>query len=62
MMENIQNAVKHPFKVSSRSSGYGDIQQNANYPNPNYQNVQLTESLQPRNVPAKQTSLLDFLK
>lgn len=52
-MENTQNAVKHSFKVSSESSGYGENQQNANYPNPNYQNVQLTESLQPRNMPAK---------
>jgi hypothetical protein len=27
-----------------------------------YPNCQLTESLQPRNTPAKQTSLLDFFK
>jgi hypothetical protein len=62
MMDNIKNAVKHPFKFSSGSNGYGNIQQNADYPYPNYQNVQLTESLEPRNVPAKQSSLLDFLK
>jgi hypothetical protein len=33
------------------------VQYNANYPN-----VQLTESPQPRNASAKQTSLLDFFK
>jgi hypothetical protein len=39
-----------------------EIQQNANYPNPSYMNCQLTASLQPRNVSAKQPSLLHFFK
>jgi hypothetical protein len=33
----------------------------ADYPNPDYPNCQLTESPQRRNASAKQLSLLDFL-
>jgi hypothetical protein len=38
------------------------LQYNADYPNPDYLNCQLTESPQPKNVSPKQISVVEFFK